>query len=147
MVLTPSSGTPRRIVDVGQDVAVVALSMAGAISALDGSRWSLLWVAASLAGVGFQLTRVWQAGRNRWTPLGRAMVLRGSAATATGVALGSLSPGAVNATLATLATAVLVGCLAGEPFVARAERFRVPVASGLPGVPPVREQSDLGPTA
>ncbi len=147
MVLTPITGTSRRVVDLAQDVAIVALAMAGAVTALGGSRWGLLWAGASLAGVGLQLARVWRVGRSRWTPLGRALVLRAAAASSTGVALGALGSSVTEAVLAALATAILVGCLAGEPFVARAERFRVPVASGLPGVPVVREQADLGPTA
>ena len=53
--------------------------------------------------------------------------------------------GAVAAAL--LAAGGLLACLSVEPVLARAARFTVPLAVGLPGVPPAPGSPRLGPAA
>ena len=56
-------------------------------------------------------------------------------------------PGLQQAVGAALDAAILVGSIVVEPFVARATRFRVPIAVRLPNLPSRRPLRDLGPLA
>ena len=63
---------------------------------------------------------------------------------ATAVCLTMSRDGVGQALGAALAASVLVGSIVVEPFVARAARFKVPLAVRLPGLPTRRERRDLG---
>jgi CDP-glycerol glycerophosphotransferase (TagB/SpsB family) len=138
------SPAARRVVDVLLDCLIVLLAMIGVLFALAGSRWAPLWVLASVLGLAAQLIHTSLGRTGSWSPLGQALVLRSSAAVATAVCLTSASPGARHALGAALGAAILVGSIVVEPFVARATRFRVPIAVRLPDVPTRPQLRDLG---
>jgi hypothetical protein len=66
---------------------------------------------------------------------------------ATAVCLTTSGPDVPQALVAALGAAILVGSIAVEPFVARATRFRVPIAVRLQNLPARRSLRDLGPLA
>jgi len=138
------SPAARRVVDVLLDCLIVLLALIGVLFALTGSRWAPLWVLASVLGLAAQLIHTSLERTRSWSPLGRALVLRSSAAVATAVCMTSVSPGARHALGAALGAAILVGSIVVEPFVARATRFRVPIAVRLPDVPTRPQLRDLG---
>ena len=98
----------------------------------------------SLAGLTGQLIWTWGGQRGTWSPLGRAVALRSVAAVATAVCMTIIWPRSRMPSAPPLAASVLVGSIVMEPFVARAVRFKVPLAVRLPGLPNPREQRDLG---
>ena len=145
-----TSGNLRRVLDVVIDAVLVVLALVGVLSVLTGSAWGLVWLALGLAGLAAQLGQSRLQQGPGWSPLGRAQVLRAAVLSGTAVALATRA-GAGSSTGqvlgAVLAGAVLVGSLVGEPFVARAVRFKIPVAVRLPGLPAVPTYRDLGPQA
>jgi CDP-glycerol glycerophosphotransferase (TagB/SpsB family) len=149
MASPDSSSAPlRRVVDLTLDAVIVAVALLGVLVLLDGSRWGLLWLALGLLGTVAQLVQTRLARGPGWSPLGRAQVMRALVLSGTAVALGTTSTSTRSQVLgAGLGAAVLVGSLVAEPFVARAVRFQVPVAAGLPGLPPPPAPRDLGPQA
>ena len=143
-----SSAAAKRVVDVVLDCLLVLLAFVGLVLALAGSPWAPLWVLAAVLGTAGQFI---QSARERtedyWSPLGRSLVLRGTTATATAVCLATSVPGLQQALGAALGAAILVGSIVVESFVARATRFRVPIAVRLPNLPTRRPLPDLGPLA
>jgi len=143
-----SSATLRRVVDIGVDAVLVVVSLTGVLVVLTGSGWGLVWLALGLVGLAAQLLQTRRESSRGWSPLGRAQVLRAAAVAGTAVALVHLGARAGDtrsqALGAVLAAAVLIGSLVSEPFVARAVRFRPPVAT-LPGLPQPPRFRDLGP--
>ncbi|HET9303311.1 MAG TPA: CDP-glycerol glycerophosphotransferase family protein [Propionibacteriaceae bacterium] len=141
-----SSAAAKRVVAVVLDCLLVLLAFVGLVLGLTGSPWAPLWVLAAVLGTAGQFI---QSARERteeyWSPLGRSLVLRGTAATATAVCLATSVPGLQQALGAALGAAMLVGSIVVESFVARAARFRVPIAVRLPNLPTRRPLADLGP--
>ncbi len=143
--LESTTRTRRRVVEVLVDATIVVVALVGVMGLLEESRWGLVWSALGLVGTAAQLAQTRLDRGPRWSPLGRAQVMRALVLSAAAVALVSLGPGAASQAVgAGLGASVLVGSLVAEPFVARAVRFRVPVASGLPGLPPPPAPRDLG---
>jgi CDP-glycerol glycerophosphotransferase (TagB/SpsB family) len=142
-----SSSAAKRVVDVVLDCLIALLGFAGVMFALAGSPWAPLWVLGSLLGMAGQLVQAALERVEEWSPLGRSLVLRGTAVAATAVCLTTSVPDLRQAVGATLGAAILVGSIAVEPFVAQATRFRVPIAVRLPNLPVRRSLRDLGPLA
>ena len=142
-----SSAAGRRVADVVLDFLIVVLAFIGVILALAGSQWAPLWVLVSVLGMAGQLVQTARDRTEDWTPFGRSLVPRACAAAATAVCLATSVPGLQQAVGAGLGAAILVGSIAVEPFVARATRFRVPIAVRLPNLPSRRPLRDLGPLA
>jgi CDP-glycerol glycerophosphotransferase (TagB/SpsB family) len=139
-----SSPATKRVVDVLLDCLIVLSAFAGVVLALAGSRWAPLWVLLSVIGMAGQLVQIPFAPQ-LWRPLGRSLVLRGTAVVATAVCLATSAPGWQQAVGAALGAAILVGSIVVEPFVARATRFKVPIAVRLPNLPARRRHlPDLG---
>ena len=142
-----SSSAAKRVVDALLDCIIVLFAFVGVVLALAGSRWAPLWVLVSVLGTAGQLVQIALARTQEWRPLGRSLVLRGTAVVATAVCLATSAPGQQQAVAAALGAAILVGSIAFEPFVARATRFRVPIASRLANLPTRRPLPDLGPVS
>jgi CDP-glycerol glycerophosphotransferase (TagB/SpsB family) len=142
-----SSTSAKRVVDVVFDCLIVLLAFVGIISTLAGSPWAPLWLLGSVLGTAGQLVQAALERTEEWSPLGRSLVLRGTAVAGTAVCLTTSVPDVPQALGAALAAAILVGSIAVEPFVARATRFRVPIAVRLPNLPAHRSLRDLGPLA
>ena len=141
------SAAAKRVVDVVLDCLIVLFAFVGVVLALTGSRWAPLWVFVSVLGMAGQLVQTALERTEEWSPLGRSLVLRGTAAVATAVCLASSEPGRQQAMGAALGAAILVGSIAFEPVVARATRFKVPIATRLPNLPTRRPLPDLGPVS
>jgi len=139
-----SSTTARRVVDLILDCLIVLLALVGVVLALDGSAWAPLWVLLSVVGTAGQFVQAGLERAEEWSPLGRSLVLRGTAAAATSVCLAAAVPHRAQALGAALGAAILVGSIVVEPIVARATRFKVPVATRLPNLPTRRPMRDLG---
>ena len=142
-----SSSAAKRVVDVVLDCLIVLLAFVGALFALAGSPWAPLWVLGSVLAIAGQLVQAALERAEEWSPLGRSLVLRGTAVAATALCLASSAPGRQQALGGAVAAAILVGSLAVEPIVARATRFRVPIAVRLANLPTRRSLRDLGPLA
>jgi CDP-glycerol glycerophosphotransferase (TagB/SpsB family) len=142
-----SSAAGRRAADVVFDWLIVLLAFVGVVLALAGSQWAPLWVLVSVLGMAAQLVQTAHDRTEDWTPFGKSLVLRACAAVATAVCLASSAPSLPQDVGAGLGAAILVGSIAVEPFVARATRFRVPIAVRLPNLPSRRPLRDLGPLA
>ena len=142
-----SSSAAKRVVDVVLDCLIVLLAFVGALFALAGSPWAPLWVLGSVLAIAGQLVQAALERAEEWSPLGRSLVLRGTAVAATALCLASSAPGRQQAPGGAVAAAILVGSLAVEPIVARATRFRVPIAVRLANLPTRRSLRDLGPLA
>ncbi len=142
-----NSTAARRVVDVILDCAIVLLAFIGLVLALGGSPWAPLWVLLSVLGMAGQFVQTRLERAEEWSPLGRSLVLRGTAAAATTVCLAVAVPGRSQALGAALGTAILVGSIVVEPIVARATRFKVPIATQLPNLPTRRPMRDLGPVS
>jgi CDP-glycerol glycerophosphotransferase (TagB/SpsB family) len=142
-----SSTAAKRVVDIGLDCLIVLLAFAGVALALGGSRWAPLWVLVSVLGMAGQLLQTALERTEEWSPLGRSLVLRGAAVAATAVCFAASAPGRQQAVGAACGAAILVGSIAVEPLVARATRFKVPIAVRLPNLPTRRPLRDLGPIA
>ena len=142
-----SSSAAKRVVDVVLDCLFVLLALVGVIFALAGSPWAPLWVLGSVLGMAGQLVQAALERTEEWSPLGRSLVLRGTAVAATAVCLATSVPDVPQAVGAALGAAILVGSIVVEPFVARATRFKVPIAVRLPNLPVRRSLRDLGPLA
>jgi CDP-glycerol glycerophosphotransferase (TagB/SpsB family) len=142
-----SSTAARRVVDVILDCVIVLLAFIGLVLALRGSPWAPLWVLLSVLGTAGQFVQTRLERAEEWSPLGRSLVLRGTAATATAACLTAAVPGRSQAFGAALGAAILVGSIVVEPIVARATRFKVPIATRLPNLPTRRLMRDLGPVA
>jgi CDP-glycerol glycerophosphotransferase (TagB/SpsB family) len=142
-----SSAAGRRVADVVLDCLTVLLAFAGVILALAGSRWAPLWVLFSVLAMAGHLVQTTRERTEDWSPFGRSLALRACAAAATAVCLVNSVAGLQQALGAALGAAILVGSIAVEPFVARATRFRVPIAVRLPNLPTRRPLRDLGPLA
>src|SRR5215211_1025904 len=140
---SPSSA--KRAADVVLDCLIVSLAFVGVVLALVGSRWAPLWVLMSTVGMAGQLVLTALERTEDWSPLGRSLVLRGTAVVAAAVCLATSVPDRGQAFGATLAAAILIGSIVVEPFVARSTRFKVPVATKLPNLPTRRPLPDLGP--
>jgi CDP-glycerol glycerophosphotransferase (TagB/SpsB family) len=140
-----SSAAGKRVADVVLDCLTVLLAFAGVILALAGSRWAPLWVLFSVLAMAGHLVQTARERTEDWSPFGRSLALRACAAAATAVCLVTSVPGLQQALGAALGAAILVGSIAAEPFVARATRFRVPIAVRLPNLPTRRPLRDLGP--
>ncbi len=141
------SAAAKRVVDVVLDCLIVLFAFVGVVLALTGSRWAPLWVLVSVLGMAGQLVQTALERTEEWSPLGRSLVLRGTAVVATAVCLASSEPGRQQAMGAALGAAILVGSIAFEPVVARATRFKVPIATRLPNLPTRRPLPDLGPVS
>ena len=139
-----SSTAASRVVDVILDCLIVLLAFIGVVLALDGSAWAPLWVLLSVLGAAGQFVQTALERAEEWSPLGRSLVLRGTAAAATAVCLAAAVPSRSQALGAALGAAILVGSIAVEPIVARATRFKVPIATRLPNLPTRRPMRDLG---
>jgi CDP-glycerol glycerophosphotransferase (TagB/SpsB family) len=139
-----SSAATRRVVQVVLDCLIVSLAFLGVLLALAGSRWAPLLVLISILGVAGQLVQTALERAEEWSPLARSLVLRATAAAATAICLAAAAPGRAHALGAALGAAILVGSIVVEPFVARAARFKVPLASRLPNLPTRRPLRDLG---
>jgi CDP-glycerol glycerophosphotransferase (TagB/SpsB family) len=142
-----SSAAGKRVVDVVLDCLIVLLSFVGVVLALAGLRWAPLWVLVSVLGMAGQLVQTARDRTEDWSPFGRSLVLRACAAAATAVCLVSAVRGLPQALGAALGAAILIGSIVVEPFVARATKFRVPIAVRLPNLPSRRPLRDLGPLA
>ena len=142
-----SSAAGKRVADVVLDCLIMLLAFAGVVLALAGSRWAALWVLFSVLGMAGHLLQTARDRLEDWSPFGRSLPLRASAAAATAVCLVTSVPGLQQALGAALGAAILVGSMVVEPFVARATRFRVPIAVRLPNLPSRRPLRDLGPLA
>lgn len=140
-----SPSAAKRVVDVVLDCLIISLAFIGVVLALAGSRWAPLWVLISVIGMAGQLVQTALERTEEWSPLGRSLVLRGTAMAATAVCLTTSVPGQQQAWAAALAAAILIGTIVIEPIVARATRFKVPVATQLPNLPTRRPLRDLGP--
>ena len=141
------SAAAKRVVDVVLDCLIVLFAFVGVVLALAGSRWAPLWVFVSVLGMAGQLVQTALEQTEEWSPLGRSLVLRGTAVVATAVCLASSESGRQQAMGAALGAAILVGSIAFEPVVARATRFRVPIATRLPNLPTRQSLPDLGPVS
>ena len=141
------SAAAKRVVDVVLDCLIVLFAFVGVALALAGSRWAPLWVFVSVLGMAGQLVQTALEQTEEWSPLGRSLVLRGTAVVATAVCLASSESGRQQAIGAALGAAILVGSIAFEPVVARATRFRVPIATRLPNLPTRQSLPDLGPVS
>jgi hypothetical protein len=130
-----SSTAAKRVVDVFLDCLIVLLAFIGIVLALTGSPWAPLWVLLSVLGTAAQFVQTALERAEEWSPFGRSLVLRGTAAAATAVCLGALAPGRPQALGAALGAAILVGSIVVEPIVGRAARFKVPIATRLPNLP------------
>ena len=139
-----SSTSAKRVVDVVLDCLIVLLAFVGIIFALAGSPWAPLWVLGSVLGTAGQLVQAALERTEEWSPQGRSLVLRGTAVAATAVCLTTSVLDVRQALGAALGAAILVGSIVVEPFVARATRFRVPIAVRLPNLPVRRSLRDLG---
>ena len=142
-----SSTAARRVVDVILDCVIVLLAFIGVVLALGGSPWAPLWVLLSVLGTAGQFVQTRLERAEEWSPLGRSLVLRGTAAVATAVCLTVAVQGRSQALGAALGAAIVVGSIVVEPIVARATRFKVPIATRLPNLPTRRPMRDLGPVA
>jgi hypothetical protein len=142
-----SSSAAKRVVDVVLDCLIVLLAFVGVIFALAGSPWAPLWVLGSVLGMAGQLVQAALERTEEWSPLGRSLVLRGTAIVATAISLATSVPDVRHALGAALGAAILIGSIVVEPFVARATRYRVPIAARLPNLPVRRSLRDLGPLA
>ena len=142
-----SSAAGKRVADVVLDCLTALLALAGVILALAGSRWAPLWVLFSMLAMAGHLVQTARERTEDWSPFGRSLALRACAAAATAVCLVTSVPGLQQVLGAALGAAILVGSIAVEPFVARATRFRVPIAVRLPNLPTRRPLRDLGPLA
>ena len=142
-----SSTAASRVVDVILDCLIVLLAFIGVVLALGGSAWAPLWVLLSVLGAAGQFVQTALERAEEWSPLGRSLVLRGTAAAATAVCLAAAVPSRSQALGAALGAAILVGSIAVEPIVARATRFKVPIATRLPNLPTRRPMRDLGSVA
>jgi CDP-glycerol glycerophosphotransferase (TagB/SpsB family) len=142
-----SSSAAERVVAVVLDCLFVLLALAGLIFALAGSPRAPLWVLGSVVGMACQLVQAALERTEDWSPLGRSLILRGTAVAATAVCLTTSVPDVRQAVGAALGAAILIGSIVVEPFVARATRFRVPIAVRLPNLPVRRSLRDLGPLA
>jgi CDP-glycerol glycerophosphotransferase (TagB/SpsB family) len=142
-----SSAAGKRVVDVVLDCLVVLMAFVGAVLALAGSHWAPLWVLGAVLGTVGQFVQTARERTEDWRPLGRSLVLRGTAAAATAICLAASVPGLQQALGAAAGAAILVASIAVEPFVARATRFRVPIAVRLPNLPTRRPLRDLEPLA
>ena len=142
-----SSTAAKRVVDVFLDCLIVLLAFIGIVLALTGSPWAPLWVLLSVLGTAAQFVQTALERAEEWSPFGRSLVLRGTAAAATAVCLGALAPDRPQALGAALGAAILVGSIVVEPIVGRAARFKVPIATRLPNLPTRRAMRDLGPVA
>ena len=140
-----SSSAGKRVADVVLDCLIMLLAFAGVVLALAGSRWAPLWVLFSVLGMAGHLLQTARDRPEDWSPFGRSLPLRACAAAATAVCLVTSVPGLQQALGAALGAAILVGSIVVEPFVARATRFRVPIAVRLPNLPSRRPLRDLGP--
>ena len=140
-----STSAAKRVIDVVLDCLIVLLAFVGVVLALVGSRWAPLWVLISVVGMAGQLVQTALERTEEWSPLGRSLVLRGTAVAATAVCLTTSVPSRQQALAAALGAAILVGSIVIEPFVARSTRFTVPVATQLPNLPTRRPLPDLGP--
>ena len=143
-MLFSSSAATKRVVDVVFDSLIVVLALVGVLSALAGSQWAPLWVLVSVLGMAGQLVQTALDRADEWDPLGRSLVPRVTAVSAAAVCLEGSTPGLVQAVGAALGAAVLIGSIVIEPFVGRAARFKVPVATRLPNLPTRRPRRDLG---
>ena len=139
-----SSTATRRVVDVVVDCLIVLSAFAGVLLALVGSPWAPLFVLLSVLGTAGQFAQTGLQRTEEWSPLGRSLVLRGTATSAAAVCLAASTASLQQAVGAALGAAILVGTLVIEPFVARAARFKVPVATRLPNLPTRRPLRDLG---
>jgi CDP-glycerol glycerophosphotransferase (TagB/SpsB family) len=142
-----SSTAAGRVVDIILDCLIVLVAFIGVVLALGGSAWAPLWVVLSVLGTAGQFIQTALEREEEWSPLGRSLVLRGTAAAATAVCLAAAVPGRSQALGAALGAAILVGSIVVEPIVARATRFKVPVATRLPNLPTRRPMRDFGPVA
>jgi CDP-glycerol glycerophosphotransferase (TagB/SpsB family) len=140
-----SPSAAKRVVDVVLDCLIVLLAFIGLVLALAGSRWAPLWVLISVIGMAGQLVQTALERTEDWSPLGRSLVLRATAVGATAVCLATSVPVRPQALGAALGAAILVGSIVIEPFVARSNRFKVPVATQLANLPTRRPLPDLGP--
>ena len=140
-----SSAAGKRVADVVIDCLIMLLAFAGVVLALAGSRWAALWVLFSVLGMAGHLLQTARDRPEDWSPFGRSLPLRACAAAATAVCLVTSVPGLQQALGAAIGAAILVGSIVVEPFVARATRFRVPIAVRLPNLPSRRTLRDLGP--
>jgi CDP-glycerol glycerophosphotransferase (TagB/SpsB family) len=140
-----SPSAAKRAADVVLDCLIVSLAFVGVVLALVGSRWGPLWVLISTVGMAGQLVLTALERTEDWSPLGRSLVLRGTAVVAAAVCLATSVPDRGQAFGAALAAAILIGSIVVEPFVARSTRFKVPVATKLPNLPTRRPLPDLGP--
>jgi CDP-glycerol glycerophosphotransferase (TagB/SpsB family) len=138
----------RRLLELVLRVLGIAATLLGVLAVLNGSAW---WVAGSATGLVAAVVLMVLARREQgegWNPLGSEQVLRTTVLAGVLVALvGPPSrPGGevLDGVVAGFAAAVLVGCLVAEPVLARAVRFQVPLAVGLPGLSPVPRHRDLG---
>jgi CDP-glycerol glycerophosphotransferase (TagB/SpsB family) len=143
-MLFSSSAATKRVVDVVLDCLIVVFALVGVLSALGGSRWAPLWVLVSVLGMAGQLVQTALERTDEWDPLGRSLVLRATAVSAAAVCLAGSALGRAQAVGAALGAAVLIGSIVIEPFVGRAARFKVPVATRLPNLPTRRPRRDLG---
>jgi CDP-glycerol glycerophosphotransferase (TagB/SpsB family) len=142
-----SSTAAGRVVDVILECLIVLAAFIGVVLALGGSAWAPLWVVLSVLGAAGQFVQTALERAEEWSPFGRSLPSRGAAAAATAVCLAAAVPGRSQALGAALGAAILVGSIAVEPIVARATRFKVPVATRLPNLPTRRPMRDLGPVA
>ena len=88
-----SSTAAKRVVDVFLDCLIVLLAFIGIVLALTGSAWAPLWVLLSVLGTAAQFVQTALERAEEWSPLGRSLVLRGTAAAATAVCLAASAPG------------------------------------------------------
>ena len=104
------------------------------------------WV--SVLGMAGQLVQTALRADRGVEPAGSVVGAAGDCRRRDGGMPGDLGPRMCSRPLgAALGAAILVGSIVVEPFVARATRFRVPIAVRLPNLPTRRSLRDLGPLA
>ena len=142
------SPTTARLIGLALDIVVVVAGAGGVAAAVGGLPGGALILLLAPLACALQLLRGRVAAEADWAPLGdtatgpRAVTV---VAVATGFTL--TAAGAAESAAAALASFIALCCLAIEPLVARASRFRPPLAAHLPGVSEPGVDRDPGPSA
>ncbi|HJV13789.1 MAG TPA: CDP-glycerol glycerophosphotransferase family protein [Propionibacteriaceae bacterium] len=142
-----SPSAAKRVVDVVLDCLIVLAAFVGVVLTFADSQWAPLWVLISVFGMAGQTVQTALERTEEWSPLGRLLALRATTAAATATCLATSIPSRQHALGAALGAAILIGSIVIEPFIARSNRFKVPVATQLPNLPTRRSLPDLGPLA
>ncbi|HEX8507967.1 MAG TPA: CDP-glycerol glycerophosphotransferase family protein, partial [Propionibacteriaceae bacterium] len=126
----------QRYVNLVLDTLVVVVAVLGGVAALSGAEGSrgLAVGALAAAALGLAARLLLRARVQRRGVLGAALTARTLVVCGCAVLLGHAAD-LTQVLGAALGAALLVGGVAGEPYLRRAARFNPPVVANLPGVP------------